>query len=118
MIARTWRGVTATARADAYADYLRETGLAAYRATPGNIAALLLRRALDGDRTEFVTFTLWESMTSIRQFAGDEPERAVFYPEDDDYLLERDLAVTHHEVADIDMANLGRTDGPDQPLVG
>jgi heme-degrading monooxygenase HmoA len=97
VIARTWRGETATHDADAYVSYLEETGLKAYRETPGNLAALLLRRSL-GETTEFVTFSLWESMDAIRAFAGDDPERAVFYPEDDRYLVARDLTVTHHEV--------------------
>jgi len=34
----------------------------------------------------------------VRAFAGDELERARFFPEDDRYLVERDLHVTHHLV--------------------
>ena len=48
--------------------------------------------------TEFVMFTLWDSIDSIRGFAGDDPETAVFYPEDDRFLVERDLRSTHFEV--------------------
>jgi len=44
-------------------------------------------------------FTLWESMEAIQAFAGDRPEVAVFYPEDDRYLVERDETVSHYEVA-------------------
>ena len=44
MIARTWRGWTRREDADAYVEYLRETGLKEYRATPGNLGAHLLRR--------------------------------------------------------------------------
>ncbi len=104
MIARTWRGTTATRDAEAYTAYLQDTGLRAYRQTPGNLAAILLRRPLgaQGETTEFVTFSLWDSMEAVRRFAGDEPERAVFYPEDDRYLIERDLTVVHQEVADVD----------------
>src|SRR6185369_2328405 len=97
MIARTWRGVTKAEDADTYLAYLHETGFSAYRATPGNRGVLALRRIKD-DRAEFLLVTLWESTESIRRFAGEEIDRAVFYPEDDRYLVDRDLHVTHYEV--------------------
>ncbi len=42
--------------------------------------------------------TLWESEAAIRAFAGADYVRARYYPEDDDYLLEREPFVTHHDV--------------------
>jgi heme-degrading monooxygenase HmoA len=83
---------------DAYAAYMEETGLAAYRATPGNRGAWMLRRDLP-EKTEFTMFTLWESLDAVKAFAGDDHERAVFYPEDDRYLIERDETSSHWEVA-------------------
>lgn len=59
----------------------------------------MLRRD-SGERTEFVTFSLWDSFDSIRAFAGDDIETAVYYPEDERYLVERDARVSHYEVAD------------------
>lgn len=97
MIARTWRGATRTADADAYLDYLEETGLGSYRSTPGNLGALAFRR-IDGDRAELLLVSFWEDEAAIRRFAGDEPEQAVFYPEDDRFLTERDPFVSHFEV--------------------
>jgi heme-degrading monooxygenase HmoA len=97
MIARIWSGVVRSEDGDAYAAYIGETGLAGYVATPGNRGAWLLRREVD-DRTEFVTFTLWDSLDAIRAFAGDDVESAVYYPEDDRYLVERDVRVKHYEV--------------------
>jgi hypothetical protein len=35
---------------------------------------------------------------AIRRFAGDDYERARYYPEDDEFLVEREPFVTHHEV--------------------
>ena len=99
MIARLWRGATRAADADRYVAYLQRTGIAAYRATPGNLGVLTLRRAL-GARTEFLLVSLWSSIDAIRRFAGDDPARAVFYPEDERFLVERDEHVTHFEVAD------------------
>ena len=97
MIARTWGGATRAADADAYVGYLHATGFAAYRATPGNRGTLALRR-IEGDRAEFLLLTLWESEEAIRRFAGEDIGRAVFYPEDDRFLVARDEHVTHYEV--------------------
>jgi heme-degrading monooxygenase HmoA len=84
---------------DNYADYIRETGFDEYAQTDGNRGAWMLRRD-QGERTEFVTFSLWDSVESIRAFAGDDIDAAVYYPEDDRYLIERDATVTHYEVVD------------------
>jgi heme-degrading monooxygenase HmoA len=97
MIARIWRGVVRREDAVAYANYISSTGMAEYRSTPGNQGAWMLRRD-DGDRSEIITFSLWDSRESIRAFAGNEIDRAVFYPEDDRFLIERDLLVRHYEV--------------------
>lgn len=97
MIARIWHGRVPAAKADAYHAYLELTGLPDYAATPGNRGVLALRRT-EGDVTHFVLTTLWDSMEAIRAFAGHDPERARYYPEDDDYLLEREPLVTHYEV--------------------
>ncbi len=74
----------------AYANYINSTGMAEYRSTPGNQGAWMLRRD-DGDRSEIITFSLWDSRDSIRAFAGEDIDQAVFYPEDDRFLIERDL---------------------------
>ena len=97
MTARIWRGATSAADGDAYAAYLEDTGVREYRATPGNKGVLVLRQEVDG-LARFTIVSLWESLDAIRAFAGDDAERAVFYPEDDRYLVERELTVTHHQV--------------------
>ena len=96
MIARVWRGVTRAADADAYAAYLEESGMRSARSLPGSQGTLVLRR-IDGGRAEFQTILLFASLDDIRAFAGDDIERAVFFPEDDAYLVERELSVSHYE---------------------
>jgi antibiotic biosynthesis monooxygenase (ABM) superfamily enzyme len=97
VIARTWRGWTKREDADAYLEYVQETGGRAARQTPGNQGYYVLRRD-EADRTEFVTMSLWESLDAIRAFAGDNLE--VFFPEDDDrFLVDREWFVTHYEIA-------------------
>jgi len=81
MIARLWRGPVPAAKADTYLEYMKETGVRAIRATPGNQGVFVLRRVNDG-RAEFQFVSLWESMRAIQAFAGPEPEKAVYYPED------------------------------------
>lgn len=97
MIARIWRGAVAQADRDAYAEYMEQTGIAGYTRTPGNRGVWMLRRDA-GETAEFVMFTLWDSMEAVVAFAGEQPEVAVFYPEDDRFLIERDEFVTHYEV--------------------
>jgi antibiotic biosynthesis monooxygenase (ABM) superfamily enzyme len=97
MIARVWRGATRAEDAEEYAAYVEESGLGPARSLAGSRGTLALRR-IDGDRAEFVTVILFDGMEAVRAFAGDDPERAVFFPEDDRYLVERDLDVRHYEV--------------------
>ena len=97
MIARIWRGAVRQEDGDTYATYIRDTGLAGYVETPGNKGAWMLRRDV-GERTEFVTFTLWESLEAVKAFAGEDYDAAVYYPEDDRFLVERDDTCAHYEV--------------------
>ena len=85
--------------ADEYTTYIRETGIAEYLQTPGNQGAWMLRRD-DDDRTEFITYSLWDSLDAIKGFAGDDIEAAVYYPEDERYLIEREDTVRHYDIAD------------------
>ena len=98
MIARLWRGWTAQADADDYTAYLERTGMHVSRETPGNRGAYVFRRT-DGDRAEFLTVTFWDDQDAVRAFAGDDPGRARFFPEDDRFLVDRELHVSHYEVA-------------------
>lgn len=107
MIARIWRGVVRAQDADAYAAYVQRTGIEGYESTPGNRGAWLLRR-VEGDRAEFITLSFWESRAAIEGFAGPDIDQAVFYPDDDQFLIERDLTVRHYEVAGRDQADTPR----------
>lgn len=98
MIARIWRGRTAPERGDEYMAYLERTGLLDYRRTPGNRGVLVLRRT-EADAAEFLLISFWEDFDAIRRFAGESPELAVYYPQDDEFLLEREPRVAHYEVA-------------------
>ncbi|MEA2380808.1 MAG: hypothetical protein QOH72_779 [Solirubrobacteraceae bacterium] len=107
MIVRTWRGAVRPADLDEYLRHQDATGVGDYRATPGNRGVLVLRRT-HGDLVEITTVSFWDSMDAVRGFAGDDPERATFYPGDDDLLAEKDRHADHYEVvsADVDAGAL------------
>jgi heme-degrading monooxygenase HmoA len=98
MIARIWRGAVRADDATAYASYIQQTGIEAYKKTPGNLGAWLLWRAA-GEQAEIITLSFWESRQAIEAFVGPDIETAVFYPEDERFLVERDLTARHYEVA-------------------
>jgi hypothetical protein len=83
---------------EAYAAYVEDTGVREYRRTLGNLAAYLLLRDLPDGLTEIMAVSHWESAAAIEAFAGHDIDRAVYYPEDDRYLVERDDVVRHYEV--------------------
>ncbi len=97
MIARTWRGRTTSEDGPRYAQYVHETGISGLRAIPGNLAAMLFLHD-DGEIMEHLVVSLWDSQEAIERFAGADTSRAVYYPEDDQYLLEMPDHVTHYEV--------------------
>ena len=101
MIARVWQGTTLAEDGDAYAGYLEETGMKGARELPGARGTLVLRRERAG-HAEFETILLFDSLADVTAFAGDELDAAVFFPEDDRYLIERDLEVRHFE-ADVSL---------------
>src|SRR5207247_6229539 len=97
MIARLWHRAVLAPRGDAYMRYLEKAGIPESRATPGNRGVYVLRRQ-DGDAAHFLFLSLWESREAIRAFAGEDIERARYYPEDKDFLVELEPRVTHYEV--------------------
>lgn len=97
-VLRSWTGWIRTADREKYTEYLERTGLREYRATSGNRGAWALMRD-DGDgRTEVRTLSLWRSRADIEAFAGTDISVAVFYPDDDEFLIDRDRTVEHYDV--------------------
>jgi len=98
MILREWRAEIRRSERDAYLAYVRETGLANYASTPGNLGSAIAVRDLDAERSEIVTFSYWLSLEAIAQFAGEPIDQARYYPEDDKYLLTRPDKVAHYDL--------------------
>jgi hypothetical protein len=116
MLVRSWTGWTRTSDADAYVEYMHEVALTGYADTVGNRGVLMLRRDLPDGRTEFTMITAWEDWDSVRAFAGDDPEKAVFYPRDEAFLVDREMTVRHYEVyGSMPFSGLGTTAPKDTP---
>lgn len=97
-IARLWRARIRPGTADQYRQYVLETGMADYSGVPGNRAALLLM-ADHPSHCDVLTLSLWSSMEAIKEFAGDPPEKARYYPDDKQFLLEFPDNVEHFSVS-------------------
>jgi heme-degrading monooxygenase HmoA len=98
-ITRIWHGRTRIDHADEYLRYLFETGVRDYKSTPGNLSCEIWRRK-EGSVCHFWTVTRWASSESIKDFAGEDFEKARYYPEDASFLLEFEPNVLHCETFD------------------
>ncbi len=98
MIARWWRGWAASRDdADAYEELLKTTIFPSVASHEGHRGSYLVRRDLE-DGVEFATLTLWDSLDSVRGFAGEDYEVAVV-PEAARAVLSRwDERSAHYEV--------------------
>ena len=97
MIARIWHGKVPSVKAAAYHEYLLQTGLPDYANVKGNRGVSLLKKE-DAGVTHYYTLTYWDDTDAIKRFAGEDYEKARYYPEDKDYLLEFEPTVIHYEV--------------------
>ncbi len=97
MIARIWHGKTAIENFEKYTEFLKERAIPDYRSTDGFVKLIFLRRK-EGETGHFTLITFWENLDVIKNFAGEDFEKAKYYPEDENYLLEFEEKVTHYEV--------------------
>ena len=97
VIARTWRGTATSEKADGYCRHFMTNVVPHLKEIAGHEGASLLRRQVGGE-VEFLAVTLWDSMESIRAFAGRNPDVAVVEPEARAVLTTFDEAVHHYEV--------------------
>lgn len=101
MIGRTWGGKVPLAHAEGFHWHLLATGVADYRQLPGCLDVRLWRRDAD-DWAHFLLLSVWRDMAAVRAYAGDPPDTAVLYPEDEKFELVPDATVTHYDVLNLD----------------
>ena len=97
MIARMWHGRVPLEMSEKYHEYLLATGLKDYASIEGNKGVMLLKKNED-TISHFYTWSYWDTIASIKKFAGEDYEKARYYEEDGQYLLEFEPMVTHFEV--------------------
>jgi heme-degrading monooxygenase HmoA len=97
MIARIWHGKTRIEDYETYTEFIKKTAIPDYSKTTGFVKLSFLRNIKDNE-AHFTLITYWENLEVIKNFAGDDFEKAKYYPEDDDFLLEFEERVEHFEV--------------------
>jgi heme-degrading monooxygenase HmoA len=96
MITRVWHGRTSLNDAGKYLEFLLTKGTRDYKKVKGNLSVKVWQRP-EGDCCHFLTVTEWEGIEAIKEFAGEEYDKAVYYPEDTGILLEFEETVLHYE---------------------
>jgi heme-degrading monooxygenase HmoA len=96
MITRIWHGKTSLQHAESYLGFLLHDGTKGYWETAG-ILSIKIWTQKDKDYCHFWTVTEWETIDDIKRFAGEDYEKAVYYPQDDGFLLEFEEKVNHYE---------------------
>ncbi|HZC99948.1 MAG TPA: hypothetical protein VFA46_07075 [Actinomycetes bacterium] len=97
MIARAWHATATAEGADAYREHFTRQVLPDLEGIDGFRGAYLLRSDHDGD-AELQVLTLWDSLDTVRRFAGAQVDRAVVEPPARRVLTSYDTTVNHHTV--------------------
>ena len=97
MIARIWKGKTKIKHLNEYTAFMKSRAIPDYKKTDGFLKLTFLRRT-DHDFAYFDLITFWENIEVIKNFAGNDYEKAKYYPEDKKYLIDFPERVSHHEV--------------------
>ena len=97
MIARIWHGRTKIEDYEIYTKFVKDRAIPDYANTKGFMKLVFLRNT-SGNAAHFTLITFWENLETIRNFAGEDVEKAKYYPEDKNFLLEFEEKVTHYEV--------------------
>lgn len=99
MIMRYWRGWATPQNADAYERVAREEVFPSFdaRDLPGYRGSYLLRRQV-GEEIEFAVIMTFDSIDTVRAFAGDDYETAYVPPSVREVLTHFDGRSAHYEV--------------------
>ena len=97
MIARIWKGQTKIEHLDAYTTFMKARAIPDYKKTDGFVKLTFLKR-VDEEFAYFNLITFWVNLEVIKNFAGHDFEKAKYYPEDKNYLIDFPENVIHYEV--------------------
>ncbi|MEO1286315.1 MAG: antibiotic biosynthesis monooxygenase [Chloroflexota bacterium] len=97
MIIRLWRGRTLLSKADEYENLMRQLAIPDYSAVDGLLDYYFTRTDYEA-YSEFLLITHWDNLENIKSFAGEDYQKAKYYDEDKDYLLDFPEFVEHFQV--------------------
>ncbi len=97
MIARIWHGKTSIEKYEDYTSFLKQVAIPDYKKTDG-FKDLTFLRNIEDNEGHFTLITYWGNLEIIKNFAGDDFEKAKYYSEDNDFLIEFEEKVKHYEV--------------------
>ena len=96
-IMRLWHGEVAIEKADEYEQFMIEKAAPDYGSVDG-LLKLYFQRRNEDTIAHFLLVTIWDSLESVKKFAGAEPKLAKYYPEDDNFLLEKEKHTYMYEI--------------------
>ncbi len=94
MIARIWEGRTTLSKAADYKEFLLRVAVRDYKSVK-EIQRIQFLHHVENKLSYFTLITFWPSIETIKKFAGPDYEKAKYYPEDDEFLLEFPEKVKH-----------------------
>jgi len=99
MVARIWRGYTSFENADAYENFLKTEFMPSVEAKkiPGYKRFELMRKN-GSEEISFITIMWFDSIEHIKNFAGNDYEKAVVHPKAQALLKRYDTVSEHYEV--------------------
>ena len=100
MAGRIWHGWTKTENADKYEQLLKQEifpGIADKK-IPGYKGIQLFRRPIDNDEVEFITIMWFDSWDAVKQFFGEDYERAYVPSKAREVLARFDERSQHYEI--------------------
>jgi len=99
MIARIWHGWTSVNDANTYEDLLRNEIFPSIenRNIKGYRKISLLRRSL-GNEVEFITIMIFDNLSAVKEFAGEEYEKSYIPQKAQNVLLRHDIFSQHYEI--------------------
>ena len=100
MVGRIWHGWTEPENADKYEKLLKEEifpGIAAKKVI-GYKEIQLFRRPINNNQVEFITIMWFDSWNAVKQFAGEDYERAYVPTKAREVLARFDERSQHYEI--------------------
>ena len=97
MVERHWKGLVKKDNKEDYIHHLTTDTFVSLNKMNGFLGSKLLTKETD-EAIEFLVITLWESLESIKEFAGEDINTAVVPDHIEDLFIDYEFYVTHYDV--------------------